>query len=255
MYAKIRSSEFYPGKGPCKVWICSELKFELNQKKNYTYNKNTNSINSSFSFTLGTMAASIAVGPQVHFTDVTYKNHSKNLETATSQSIYPTLFCFFHYNLFWQFSSDCSYFCVLLLFLSLFSLVFWFLLFFCFFCISFIISEVKFFIHHTLWVFSNCMSSSPISYSYWAIQRSWFARVNGLCNLSWKKSQECTLPGRFLSRHCFTLCITVEVEPRITKQYKCQYSCSCKNYHGEGIEGKNNVSLRHFLADQKIASS
>ena len=26
--------------------------------------------------------------------------------------------------------------------------------------------------------------------SYWAIQRSWFARVNALCNLSAKKSRE-----------------------------------------------------------------
>ena len=63
------------------------------------------------------------------------------------------------------------------------------------------------------------------------------------------------LPGRFLSKRCFTLCITVEVEPRIAKQYKCQYCCSCKNYRGEGIEGGNKVSLHHFLADQKIESS
>ena len=32
-----------------------------------------------------------------------------------------------------------------------------------------------------------------------------------------------SLPGRFLSWRCFTLCITVEVEPRIAKQFKCQY--------------------------------
>ena len=86
--------------------------------------------------------------------------------------------------------------------------------------------------------------------AYWAIQQSWFARVNALCNLSRKKSL-----GWFLSRRCFTLCITVEVEPRITKQYKCQYCCRCKNYCGKGIEGGNKVSLRHFLADQKIANS
>ena len=49
--------------------------------------------------------------------------------------------------------------------------------------------------------------------------------------------------------------ITVEVEPRIAKQYKCQYCCSCKNYRGKGMEGGKKVSLRHFLADQKIASS
>ena len=75
--------------------------------------------------------------------------------------------------------------------------------------------------------------------AYWAIQRSWFARVNALCNLSRKKSLRgrSALPGRFLSRRCFTLCITVEAEPRIAKQYKCQYCCSCKNYRGKGMEG------------------
>ena len=46
------------------------------------------------------------------------------------------------------------------------------------------------------------------------------------------------LPGRFLSRRCFTLCITMEAEPRIAKQYKCQYCCSCINYHEKGMEGE-----------------
>ena len=65
---------------------------------------------------------------------------------------------------------------------------------------------------------------------YWAIQRSWFARVNAPCNLLRKKSREvaASLPGRFLSRRCFTLCITMEVEPRIVKQHKCHHCCSCK---------------------------
>ena len=31
---------------------------------------------------------------------------------------------------------------------------------------------------------------SVVSIVYWAIQRSWFARVNALCNLSRKKSRE-----------------------------------------------------------------
>ena len=63
--------------------------------------------------------------------------------------------------------------------------------------------------------------------------------------------------GRFLSRCCFTLCLTVEVEPWIAKQYKCQYCCSCKNYGGKGKESKKfkKVSLSRFLADQKILSS
>ena len=51
------------------------------------------------------------------------------------------------------------------------------------------------------------------------------------------------------------LYITMEVEPRVSKQYKCQHCCSCKNYRGEGMEGGKKVSLHHFLADQKIASS
>ena len=49
------------------------------------------------------------------------------------------------------------------------------------------------------------------------------------------------LPGWFLSRRCFMLCITVEVEPRIAKQWKCQYCCSCKNYRGKGMEGGKKV--------------
>ena len=84
--------------------------------------------------------------------------------------------------------------------------------------------------------------------------------MNALCNLSRKKSREvaASLPGQFLSRRCLTLCITMEVEPRIAKQYKCQqykcrHCCSCKNYRGKGMEGGQKV--RRFLADQKIASS
>ena len=46
--------------------------------------------------------------------------------------------------------------------------------------------------------------------------------MNALCNLLRKKSREvaASLPGRFLSRRCFTLCITMEAEPRIAKQHK-----------------------------------
>ena len=51
------------------------------------------------------------------------------------------------------------------------------------------------------------------------------------------------------------LCITVEVESRIGKQYKCQYCCSCKNYCGKGMEDGKKVSLHRFLADQKITST
>ena len=47
----------------------------------------------------------------------------------------------------------------------------------------------------------------------------------------------------------------MEVEPRIAKQYKCHHCCSCKNCRGKGMEGGKKVSLRRFLADQKIANS
>ena len=48
--------------------------------------------------------------------------------------------------------------------------------------------------------------------------------------------------------------ITLEVEPRIAKQYKCHHCCSCQNYRGKWMQGGKKVSLRSFLADQKIAS-
>ena len=72
---------------------------------------------------------------------------------------------------------------------------------------------------------------------YWAVQWSWFAQVNALCNLLHKKPWEvaASLLGRFLSRCCFTLCIRMEAEPIIAKQYKCHHCCSCKNYEGKGI--------------------
>ena len=75
-----------------------------------------------------------------------------------------------------------------------------------------------------------------LSRYYWAVKWSWFAWVNALSNLSRKKSREVAalLPGRFLSRRYFTLCITMEVESRIVKQYKCHHCCSCKNYRGKG---------------------
>ena len=48
------------------------------------------------------------------------------------------------------------------------------------------------------------------------------------------------LPGRFLS-------ITVEVEPRIVKQYICHYGCVCKYYRGKVTEaGKKGVLSLFF---------
>ena len=68
-----------------------------------------------------------------------------------------------------------------------------------------------------------------------------------------KKSREvaASLPGRFLARRCFSLCITMKVEPRIAKQYKGHHCCSWKKYRGKGMEGGKS----RFWAGQKIASS
>ena len=52
-----------------------------------------------------------------------------------------------------------------------------------------------------------------------------------------------SLPGRFLSRRCFTLCITMEVELRIVKQYKCHHCCSRKNDWEKGMEGGKKVCV------------
>ena len=73
--------------------------------------------------------------------------------------------------------------------------------------------------------------------------------MNALCNLSRKKLREvaASLLGRFLSRCCFTLCITMEAEPRIAKQYKCHHCCSCKNYRGKGMEGGKNNGVIFWL--------
>ena len=40
------------------------------------------------------------------------------------------------------------------------------------------------------------------------------------------------------TRCCFMLCITMAVEPRSAKQYKCHLCCSCKNYWGWRVGGK-----------------
>ena len=71
---------------------------------------------------------------------------------------------------------------------------------------------------------------------YWAVLWNWFAQVSAFCNLSCKKLWEvvASLPGRFLSRHCFTWYMTMEVEPSIVKQYKCHHCCSGKNTRERG---------------------
>ena len=85
------------------------------------------------------------------------------------------------------------------------------------------------------------------------VQWSWFARVNALCNLLHKKLWEvaASLPGRFLSRCCFMLCITMEVEPGIAKQYKCHHCCSCKNYQGKVMEVEKKCLCIVFLRTRR----
>ena len=92
------------------------------------------------------------------------------------------------------------------------------------------------------------MVSVDVKHPVYLLQWSWFARVNALCNISRKKSREvaASLPGRFLSRRCLTLCITMEVKPRIAKQYKCHHWCSCKNYWEKGMEGGKNAFASFF---------
>ena len=69
------------------------------------------------------------------------------------------------------------------------------------------------------------------------------------------KSSQLPLLGQFLSRHWFMLCITIEAELRIAKQYKCHYCCVCKNYRGKAMEDGKTVSLHHFPADQMIVNA
>ena len=51
------------------------------------------------------------------------------------------------------------------------------------------------------------------------------------------------------------LCITMEVEPRIVKQYKCDHCRSCKNYQGKGMEGGKKSVFASFFGgpeDRKL---
>ena len=58
---------------------------------------------------------------------------------------------------------------------------------------------------------------SPLLFSVGRFNEAGLQWVNELCNLSRKKSREvaASLPGRFLSRRCFTLCITMDVDPEL----------------------------------------
>ena len=100
------------------------------------------------------------------------------------------------------------------------------------------------------------VNSQSLQSMYWVVQWSWFARVNALCNLSCKKLWQVSAspPGQFLSRHCFMLCITMKVECKIVKQYKCYHCCSCKNHREKEWRVGKKVPLPRFLADQNTAN-
>ena len=73
--------------------------------------------------------------------------------------------------------------------------------------------------------------------------------LSGLCNLSHKKLREVTVSilGQFLSRRCFMLCITMEVEPRIVKQYKMPALWQLQKLLGKGDGGwKKRVFVSLF---------
>ena len=93
----------------------------------------------------------------------------------------------------------------------------------------------------------------------WAVQWGWFARVNALCNLSRKKSREvaASLPGRSLSRRCFTLCITMEVKsnPELRGNTNATTVAVAKITGERGWRVQKQCLYVVVLADQKKASS
>ena len=49
------------------------------------------------------------------------------------------------------------------------------------------------------------------------------------------------------------LCTTMEVEPRIAKQYKCHHCCSCKNDWGKGMEGgEKSLCINFWLTEDHV---
>ena len=97
-----------------------------------------------------------------------------------------------------------------------------------------------------------------LALAYWVAQWSWFAWVNALCNLSCKKLWEVTasLPGQFLSRHRFTLCMAMKLNPELRSSTNATNVAVAKLTRQSGWRvGKKKVSSCLFLADRKIASS
>ena len=87
------------------------------------------------------------------------------------------------------------------------------------------------------WMWLNCWcwqmltGHLPVQVSCQFIEHT-TTKMNILQMLAW-----CLAERRYRQwcRCCFMLCITMEVEPRIVKQYKCPHCCSCKNYQEKVI--------------------
>ena len=62
------------------------------------------------------------------------------------------------------------------------------------------------------------------------------------------------LLDQFLSRCWLALCVTMQAEPRIVKQYICHCCCTCKNYRGKVAQDEKKVALHRFSADRKISN-
>ena len=106
---------------------------------------------------------------------------------------------------------------------------------------SFTMTENIWFIYLTCW--GKCYLTLAIGRFNKAGLLEWMHFVIFCAKVARGRS---ALPSQFLSRCCFTLCITVELEPRIAKQYKCQYSWSCKYYCGKGLEGGKKSVFASF---------
>ena len=78
--------------------------------------------------------------------------------------------------------------------------------------------------------------------------------MNALCNLLRKKSREVasSLPGRFLSSRCFTLCMTMEVDPELQNNINATTVSVAKITGERGWRVGEKMYLCRFGADQKI---
>ena len=87
---------------------------------------------------------------------------------------------------------------------------------------------------------------------YWAIQWSWFARVNALCNLSRKKSRE--VAAHFRADFWVGVASRWKLNLESRSSTNANTVAVAKITLGRGWRVEKKVSLRRFLAEQKIAS-